>query len=1090
MWGIILVALVSCVVMYFCYRPVEKLVRIEEKSNNNNNSDQSRKKSRYKGKKKNFTEVVKNELSPEYEKRIGISFFVVAALAAFLIRIVGAVMYEGYEVDISCFLAWADMVFENGVGNFYSLDAFTDYPPGYMYVLYVIGGLRSLFNIAQSSAVSIVLTKLPAIIADMVTGWLIFKIASKRIKERGAAIVAGLFLLTPAIVLDSAIWAQVDSVFTLFIVLMCYFITKKKLIPAYFVFAIGILIKPQSLIFTPVLIFGMIDQVFLESFQDFDRSKFIKKFFTHLGSGILAILMIGVLMVPFGFMDALKQYTETLGSYPYASVNAYNIWTLFGKNWAAQTETFLGISYAMWGMLSIIATVIFATVIHFKSKDYRSKYYYEAALIVTVVFTLSVRMHERYVYPAIALLLLAYVVRPRKKIYMAYVFMSLGSFLNMAYSMASYDPENYDADDPIPRLIAFGIVVLLCYIIYLAKTFYYDYISDAKEETNIYMEVKSVLPRRPKVIDLENIIHPSSSLGKIVKVDLIAIAVITVVYGIVAFVNLGNMEAPTTPYSFVEKGEVVLDFGQEVQINKIWNFLGYANNPKYVVSYSNDMESGWTDAFSEANPWDAGSVFCWNSTDTTITGRYVRIAANADVYEDSVLELVFTDAEGNMLLPANASDYRALFDEQDMFTGRATWRNGTYFDEIYHARTAYEMINHLYCYENTHPPLGKIFIAIGVLIFGMNPFGWRFMGTLFGVMMLPVFYVFAKKLFKETWISIVTTILFAFDFMHFAQTRIATIDVFVTFFIILAYFFMYCYTRKSFYDTKLKDTFISLGLCGIAMGLSWASKWTGVYASVGLCVIFFIHIGQRFREYIYAAMMPNQTTNGISHQHILKNFYPKFYRTIGFCCIFFIVIPAIIYTLSYIPMNDGTDNGLIQRMLDNQKSMFEYHSNLDATHPYSSKWYEWPTMIRPIWYYSGTISDNLKEGISSFGNPLVWWVGIPAFLMVLYLAIMYRDKKASFLTLGYLSQYLPWVFIGRIVFIYHYFPSVPFVALMIGYCMKVIVDWRPKLKPVMFIYAVLAVVLFIMFYPVLTGIAVDPSYVYKYLKWFDGWVLI
>ena len=123
--------------------------------------------------------------------------------------------------------------------------------------------------------------------------------------------------------------------------------------------------------------------------------------------------MIGLLMMPFGFQDALKQYTETMGSYPYASVNAYNIWTMFGKNWADQTATSLGISYKMWGTIFIIATVIFTTILNFKSKENKSKYYFEGALIVTAVFTLSVRMHERYVYPAVALLLLVYAVRPK-----------------------------------------------------------------------------------------------------------------------------------------------------------------------------------------------------------------------------------------------------------------------------------------------------------------------------------------------------------------------------------------------------------------------------------------------------------------------------------------------------------------------------------------------------------------------------------------------------------------------------------------------------------------------------------------------------
>ena len=86
--------------------------------------------------------------------------------------------------------------------------------------------------------------------------------------------------------------------------------------------------------------------------------------------------------------------------------------------------------------------------------------------------------------------------------------------------------------------------------------------------------------------------------------------------------------------------------------------------------------------------------------------------------------------------------------------------------------------------------------------------------------MVPIIYLFAKRFFNKEWISIVTTLLFAFDFMHFVQTRIATIDVFVTLFIMLSYYFMYCYLQKSFYDTKLQKTFIPLGLCGVAMGLS------------------------------------------------------------------------------------------------------------------------------------------------------------------------------------------------------------------------------------------------------------------------------
>lgn len=1031
------------------------------------------------------------------------AFFVVVLLLAFVLRAKIAVMYKGYDVDMNCFLSWADMVFENGVGGFYSLDAFTDYPPGYMYILYVIGAIRAVFGIEQGSDLSILLTKMPAILCDMATGFLIFTIAKKKMKPAGAAIVAGIFLITPAIVMDSTIWGQVDSVFTLFVVLMCYLVTERKLIPAYFVFAVGILIKPQTLIFTPVLIFGIIDQVFLDLLPK-DKEAFKKAFFKNLGFGLLAIGMIGLLMVPFGFGDALKQYTETLGSYPYASVNAFNFWTVIGRNWSGQSDIFLFLPCQVWGMLSIFATVAAAVFINFKCRDRQSKYYFLGAFIVTGMFVLSVRMHERYIYPAMALVLLCYALRPMKKFFTAYLWLALGSLYNMIWVMFFYDPNDFSArvdlesihtvgeaiEKFFPLVVSAAMVLFFCYMVSLAVTFYLRQPSEGEEAGQIAREYEA-LPRFDKLQRDTDVIKPSVRLPKMLRLDWIILAVVTLVYGIIAFVNLGNREAPETNYSFVKQGPVLLDFGESVQMGKLWDYLGYQNNPKYTVSYSDVPQGPFTTVlFSDSDQWDAGAVFRWNQFDLNIQARYLRIEARPEQGGDSIHELVILDNEGNALLPANASEYPALFDEQELFEGRESWRNGTYFDEIYHARTAYEMIHDLYCYENTHPPLGKIFIACGVLLFGMNPFGWRFMGTLFGVMMLPVFYIFAKKLFDKTWLSGLVTVLFACDFMHFTQTRIATIDVFVTFFIILAYYFMYCYTRTSFYDTELKKTFLPLGLCGVIMGISWACKWTGIYASGGLCILFFLHMAQRYREYRFAKKNPRGETAGISHQSILESFKGKFVKTILFCCGFYLAIPAAIYTLSYLPVNDGTERGLIARMIANQTGMFSYHSDLDSTHPYSSKWYEWPIIKRPMWYFDGQTPDDLREGISAFGNPLIWWVGLAAFGLVVYLAVSRWDRRAIFLALGYLSQYLPWLKIGRVVFIYHYFPSVPFVVLMIGYCMWQLVEWKPKLVSACLVYGGAAVALFALFYPVLSGMAITPDYANHYLKWFDSWVLL
>lgn len=1079
MVAINLVAILGLAAMLAMYFPLCSFLRgrLAAVGTSPNRLEKKRNKQQ-KGKKAVGTVSV-SSISEAQEKNIGLTVFVAVMALAFLVRIIVAAMYKGHDTDMNCFLLWGDMVYQDGFKEFYLSPEFHDYPPGYMYILYVIGWLRSIFHISWDSVVSIVMTKTPAILADLGVGYLIYKAASKRFKESGAALLSAAYLFCPAVFLDSAVWGQTDGVFTFFVVLMCYLITGKRLIPSYFVFAVAILIKPQSLIFTPVLIFGIIDQVFLEDFN-------WMKFWKNLGLGLLAIAMIGLLMMPYGFQEALAQYKDTVGSYEYASVNAYNFWTLCGLNWASQDGIKFGLSYQTWGTVFIVLTVAAAAFISFRCKKTESKYYYLGAFIVTCVFLFSVRMHERYIFPAMALLVMAYALRPRRDLYLLYSFISFYGFYNIAHVLFVFDGANYDPLEPVMLAISFLGILVFGFLVYVTIRYYGHYVEE-KQETEAVLRQTALAGRKESTE--KSVIRPSSILVKMTKADYISMGVITLVYAIVAFVHLGNLSAPQTEYSVVAQGAVVADLGQDTYVAKLNNFLGYQNNPKYYLDYSSDNVN-WTPLYGAENPLDAGGVFCWNSADVNVTARYFRLSPAADNGGDSLMELVFTDAEGNVITPVNAGDYATLFDEQDLYQGRATHLNGTYFDEIYHARTAYEMIHKLYCYENTHPPLGKIFIAIGVMIFGMCPFGWRFMGTLFGVLMLPVIYHFGKKFFKETWISSIVTILFAFDFMHFVQTRIATIDVFVTLFIILSYYFMYCYSRMSFYDTKLTKTFIPLGLCGIAMGLGWASKWTGIYSSAGLAIIFFAQMIQRFREYVYASKNPEGKSGEIEHQYILNHFHKHLIRTILFCCVFFVLIPAAIYMMSYIPFNDGTDRGLIQRVIAAQKTMFDYHSQLDATHPYSSTWWQWPIMYRPMWYYSGIVSDTVREGISSFGNPLVWWAGIPAFAFMLYRMLVKKDRKAAFLTVGYLSQYAPWFLVTRVVFIYHYFPSVPFITIMLGYSMVLLVKRFPSCKKWMFVYTALAVVLFVMFYPVLSGTPTTISYAEHWLKWFDNWVLL
>lgn len=271
--------------------------------------------------------------------------------------------------------------------------------------------------------------------------------------------------------------------------------------------------------------------------------------------------------------------------------------------------------------------------------------------------------------------------------------------------------------------------------------------------------------------------------------------------------------------------------------------------------------------------------------------------------------------------------------------------------------------------------------------------------------------------------------------------------------------------------TDKRRFYLPLALSGISFGLAAACKWTGIYAGAGLAVILFTHLFIAYREAEDKAL-----------------YFTRFRGIIGICMIFFVGVPVIIYILSYIPFMRANGTGLLG-IWQNQLDMFGYHSGVDATHPYSSRWYEWAIMTRPVWYYSGILEGTMREGISAFGNPLVWWVGIAAFIHNIYIMSKKCCKRSFFLVIAYLSMLVPWVFVTRITFIYHYFPMTPFVCLMTANSAKELVTDKGKTAPLI-IHSVSAILLFVLFYPVLSGYPTDADYAANILRWLSGWVLV
>ncbi len=949
--------------------------------------------------------------------------FLIFALVCLIIKIIAAMLYRGHETDMGCFFGWSEMLADSGLGEFYKSDTFTDYPPGYMYILKFIGILKNVFNISDGFYYTVL--KIPAILCDVLTGFLIYRCAKGRFSQNGSMLLSGLYMLNPAVIVNSSLWGQVDSVYTLGLIGVFLLLCNRRLLISFFVFAVCVFIKPQSLIFTPVLLFSSAEYVFLPKF---DKIRLLKV----ISGGFGAILLMVIIALPFGLEFVIKQYVNTLGSYPYMTVNAFNVWGALGQNWTDLTPYFSYLSTAFLVVITLLSAVVW-----FKNRG-KSRYFLTAAFLGFATFMFSVKMHDRYAFPVIAMLLLAFLFSKKKNIFLSFLLVTLSQLFNTAWVLFVYEHDiNYYAHSGVINLASVINILIFGYFAYMA----------------LKLDFKKLTEEKPTLCDD----------GKLSKKDLIIVFSVAFVYSVFAFCDLGDMKTPESSAELTSENQVIIEFENEEYIESVFWYLGAEDIEDDMTISCYDKDGAEVYRVTEST----GDAFFWNESELLISAEKLVIETDKDSLE--LFEVVLKNDEG--VIPVKSCNFKALADEQELLPERVSFRNSTYFDEIYHARTGYEFVKGKEVYEWTHPPLGKVFIASGIKLFGMNPFGWRITGTLFGVLMVFLMYVLVKKIFKDTFIAAVGCIMFTFDFMHFTQTRIATIDVYVTFFIMMMYYFMYKYYTFDFEKDTLKESFKPLLLAGISFGLGAASKWTAMYACAGLAVIFFITVIRR-------------------HWENKQAFFGYFVKTCSFCVLTFIVIPIVIYCLSYIPYMNAEGDFSFSAIWDNQVSMLTYHGEtvVGSTHPFSSKWFSWPVIFRPMWYYEGYVSQEIKEGISAFGNPAVWWLGIPSFFTSLYLSVFKRNKNALFILIGYLSCLLPWVAVERTTYIYHYFPCVIFSVLMTCLCVNEL-EFKYKRYAGVGI-SVAVVILFLLFYPVLSGEAVAVPYVDEVLRWMDSWVLI
>ena len=394
-------------------------------------------------------------------------------VGALLLRVALAATTRGYDADIATFSAWAAHA-ADGLTSFYSPGYFADYPPGYIYLLWLVGKLRLLMGIDLDTRVFMVLLKFPAILADCATAWLLFRLARRSWSGSASLLLAALYVFNPAVILDSSVWGQVDSVLTLPILLVVILLEKR---PAWAgaAFAAALLIKPQALIFAPLpLLWFGIRLLRRERHATADLLMFCGT----------AIALFCLVILPFAVNESpgwiISKYGSTLASYPYATLNAYNLFALTGGNIAPLDQRFLLLPYGVWGNIFILLIVLFTTLVMLRGKEL-SRLWYAPLFLSASVFVLAAKMHERYLFPALALALGLHIVTRDRLALALFAGFSATQFLNIAQVLALSHDKVYGVAPLDPLLLAVSLANLILWLL-LVRSGYRHYVAAPHSE--------------------------------------------------------------------------------------------------------------------------------------------------------------------------------------------------------------------------------------------------------------------------------------------------------------------------------------------------------------------------------------------------------------------------------------------------------------------------------------------------------------------------------------------------------------------------------------------------------------------------------
>jgi dolichyl-phosphate-mannose-protein mannosyltransferase len=429
--------------------------------------------------------------------------------------------------------------------------------------------------------------------------------------------------------------------------------------------------------------------------------------------------------------------------------------------------------------------------------------------------------------------------------------------------------------------------------------------------------------------------------------------------------------------------------------------------------------------------------------------------------------------------------------------------NAVVFDEVYFKAFAAHYLDGHY-YFDIHPPLGKLILAGYAHLSGLTPdamlngtaVGLRLVPAVAGLLLVPLVWGILRRLGASRPFAFLGGLLILLDNALLVESRFILMDSMLLLFGLGGIYF-YLVAR----DTTTRRRWLWLTLAAISAGAAMSIKWTGLssLAIIGL-VWLWDQPGRKARrlhrlsELALFAIIPLIIYLGSFWLHF------KLLPLSGDGDAF--MLPRFQATLIGNSHYDPTAHlDFIDKFAQLNYDMYQANQTLTATHPYGSHWYTWPLEQRPVYYWQGDVlSDGRQGNIYLLGNPVIWWgVWIAIITGILYAIIKRRRLRAVTVAglavtgTAYLINFVPFMAVSRVMFLYHYFFSFIF-SLMCAVLLwnDLASDQRhhqltsPDSRRIYALIVLLIMAGFLFFAPLTYGIPLTPTSLQTHM-WLPSW---